>query len=81
MTAPEGPDILSGVTRSLVLDLARREGLKIIEQHPLLEDLYAASEVLLTGTTVEVLPSGTDRWKAGGVGGARSNQSIVDESV
>jgi D-alanine transaminase len=56
MTAPEGSDILSGVTRSLVLDLARREGLKIMEQHPLQEDLHTASEVFLTGTTVEVLP-------------------------
>lgn len=55
ITSPEGPDILSGVTRSLVLDLARREGLKVMEQHPLQEDLHAASEVFLTGTTVEVL--------------------------
>ena len=55
-TAPEGPRILSGVTRAIVLELARKEGLPVVETFVGREDLMAASEVFLTGTTVEVLP-------------------------
>ena len=56
MTAPEGPRILSGVTREVVLRLARQEGLEVHEQYPSREKLFGAPEVFLTGTTVEVLP-------------------------
>ena len=56
VTAPEGPRILSGVTREVVLALAKRQGLDIQERYPSQAQLYAASEVFLTGTTVEVLP-------------------------
>jgi D-alanine transaminase len=55
ITAPEGPRILSGVTREVVLALAREEGLDVQERYPSLKQLYGASEVLLTGTTVEVV--------------------------
>lgn len=54
-TAPEGIRILSGVTRAIVLELARKEGLPISEDFVSREDLLTASEVFLTGTTVEVL--------------------------
>jgi D-alanine transaminase len=54
-TAPEGNKILSGVTRALVLELAKKEGLPVLEAFVSREDLLAASEVFLTGTTVEVL--------------------------
>lgn len=55
-TAPEGPRILSGVTRAVVLELARKEGLPVSEAFVAREELFTASEVFLTGTTVEVLP-------------------------
>jgi len=55
-TAPEGRRILSGVTRAIVLDLARKEGIPVAESFVTREELLAASEVFLTGTTVEVLP-------------------------
>ena len=55
ITAPEGPLILSGVTRAVVLRLARQEGLHVQEQYCSQADLYGATEVFLTGTTVEVL--------------------------
>ncbi|HVG01267.1 MAG TPA: D-amino-acid transaminase [Nitrospira sp.] len=54
-TAPEGSNILSGVTRALVLELAKKEGIPVIESRISREDLFTASEVFLTGTTVEVL--------------------------
>ena len=55
LTAPEGPRILSGVTRAVVFDLALSEGLSIQERFVSQGDLYKADEVFLTGTTVEVL--------------------------
>ena len=55
VTAPEGPRILSGVTRAVVLDLAMSERLPVQERFVSQADLYAADEVFLTGTTVEVL--------------------------
>jgi D-alanine transaminase len=54
-TAPEGPRILSGVTRNVVLQLARKEGVPLQERYISREELYHAEEVFLTGTTVEVL--------------------------
>jgi D-alanine transaminase len=56
LTAPEGELILSGVTRTLVLDLARKEGLPVEERFVSREELFQADEVFLTGTTVEVMP-------------------------
>lgn len=55
MTAPEGPRILSGVTRAVVLELARKKGLPVQERCIAQAELYGADEVFLTGTTVEVL--------------------------
>lgn len=55
VTAPEGPQILSGVTRAVVLDLALSDGLPVQERFVSQADLYDADEVFLSGTTVEVL--------------------------
>lgn len=55
ITTPEGPRILSGVTRSVVLKLAQRGGLAVQERPVFQQELYEAEEVFLTGTTVEVV--------------------------
>lgn len=55
LTAPEGPHILSGVTRALILDLARKEGVTVQERAATLAELRSADEVFLSGTTVEIL--------------------------
>jgi D-alanine transaminase len=55
ITAPEGTRILSGVTREVVMGLASQEGFEVRERYPSQSQLYAAKEVFLTGTTVEVL--------------------------
>lgn len=55
VTAPEGPRILSGVTRTVVLELAQKEEIPVEEQFLSLDALYSADEVFLTGTTLEVL--------------------------
>ena len=55
VTAPVGTRILSGVTREVVVGVAKQEGFEVQERYPSQAELYAASEVFLTGTTVEVL--------------------------
>lgn len=55
VTAPEGPRILSGVTRTVVLTMAAKGGISIEERFFPVDFLYAADEVFLTGTTIEVL--------------------------
>jgi D-alanine transaminase len=55
VTAPEGRRILSGVTRAVVLGLAKQEGIPVEERFLSVESLYASDEVFLTGTTLEIL--------------------------
>ena len=55
VTAPEGPRILSGVTRAVVLEIAAREGFPVQERYCSQQEMYGAAEVFLTGTTVEIL--------------------------
>jgi D-alanine transaminase len=55
-THPEGPRILSGVTRTVVLALCRTLGVPV-EERPIPGDALAqADEVFLMSTTSEVLP-------------------------
>lgn len=53
-TAPLGSDLLPGVTRGLVLDLARRRRLPVVEQAPALAARAAWREVFVTGTVTGV---------------------------
>jgi D-alanine transaminase len=52
---PEGPGILPGTTRRLLLHLAREIGLPFTPAVVKLEELVRADEVMLVGTTTEVL--------------------------
>lgn len=57
LTTPgEGPWLLAGITRQEVLALARTAGIPVKEQRVTEAELFAAEEVFLTGTTIEVLP-------------------------
>ena len=56
MTPPEGPSILSGVTRACLIELAREAGIPAAEKRMAARDLRRADEIFLAGTTVEVLP-------------------------
>lgn len=55
-THPADDRILPGVTRAIVLDLARAEGLAVREEAVRVEQLSAAQEIFLTGTTTDVAP-------------------------
>lgn len=53
-THPADQWILDGVTRRLVLELAHQQGLPVREEAFTVDQLLAADEVLLTGTTTHV---------------------------
>jgi branched-chain amino acid aminotransferase len=55
VTPPLG-GILPGVTRSVVTTLARRAGVPLVERRLSRRALLAADEVMLTASTIEVLP-------------------------
>jgi len=53
------PDcFLDGITRRTVMDLARANGIKVVERHIKPEELKNVSEAFLTGTAAEVTPIG-----------------------
>ncbi|MGC6516416.1 MAG: branched-chain amino acid aminotransferase [Candidatus Puniceispirillaceae bacterium] len=47
---------LNGITRRTVIDLAKQEGLEVVERHIMPEDMANARECFLTGTAAEVTP-------------------------
>lgn len=55
-TAPVTNYILPGVTRAVVIELAREAGYQVVEEPFTVEMLYASDEVFLSGTLTEVLP-------------------------
>jgi D-alanine transaminase len=81
--------ILPGITRSVVLDLARSQGLAVVEQALSPSELYAADEVFIAGTTTDVMPivRVDDRTIGTGVPGETTKRlyqayrAFMDESV
>ncbi len=55
-THPEGPHILSGVTRQVLMELASGAGIPVEIAGVPLADLYEADEVFVSGTLSEVTP-------------------------
>ena len=56
LTPPKGHDILPGITRDLVVEIAQANAIPFEERRIALEELQRASEVWLTSSTREVLP-------------------------
>lgn len=56
VTPPKGALILPGVTRDLVVELARKNGVACEERSVTSEEVFAADEVWLTSSTKEILP-------------------------
>ncbi|MEM1028090.1 MAG: aminotransferase class IV, partial [Planctomycetota bacterium] len=56
LTPPLSAGCLEGVTRNLVIDLARTAGFEVREENLTRHDLYTADEMFLTGTGAEVIP-------------------------
>ena len=56
-THPATHQILHGVTRAYVIELAKGQGLPVEERPVTLEEIRAADEIFFTGTTTEVRPT------------------------
>jgi D-alanine transaminase len=54
-THPEGPHILSGITRKVILEMCREMNLEISEIALPIDELKEVDEVFLTGTTTQIL--------------------------
>ncbi|MFQ5963274.1 MAG: branched-chain-amino-acid transaminase [Candidatus Scalinduaceae bacterium] len=55
-TPPTYAGILIGITRNVVIDLAKKEGMAVKEEQLTRYDLYVADECFLTGTAAEIIP-------------------------
>ena len=49
-------DILEGITRSSVIELAKKDGIKVIERPVDKTELFISDEVFLTGTAAKITP-------------------------
>ena len=58
LVTPALGTFIRGITRRIVIDLARERGFECMERRVALSELYAASEVFLTGTICELVPVG-----------------------
>ena len=56
LTPPLYAGALYGITRSVVIDLARQQGLHVLETNLTRYDLFNADECFLTGTGAEIIP-------------------------
>ncbi len=56
LTPPVSSSILGGITRDTAIELASSLGMSVSEQAISREQLYAADEVFMTGTAVEITP-------------------------
>ncbi len=55
---PEADCFLNGITRRTVMDLARKNGIKVVERAIMPEELKTAQECFATGTAAEITPIG-----------------------
>lgn len=85
ITHPADKDILGGVTRDVVLSLARKAGITTEERAYSHDELRVASEAFITSTSINVLPVVTMDGKAIGSGKVgkitRKLQALYDEHV
>lgn len=56
ITPPKSPEILPGITRDLVLELATKLGIQTVQRAISAEELSTAEEIWLTSSTREILP-------------------------
>ena len=56
LTPPLDTPVLPGITREVVLEIAKQLGIGAVEQPLTLDDVFAAEELLLTNALMEVMP-------------------------
>lgn len=88
-THPLNNFVLPGITRAVVLELARAQGIEVVERAFSQPELYEADELCIVGTTTDVMPivRVDDRTIGAGVPGettkrlSRALRAFMDESV
>ncbi len=55
-TIPQGGEVLPGITRGFVLEIAQDEGVPMVEERIPPDEFRKADEMFLAGTTIEVCP-------------------------
>ncbi len=80
MTAPTTLGLLPGVTRGIIVDLAREEGFEVTETIIEFEDLLESEEIFLTNSTHEVIPVSLINDTEIGVGGAGKVTQILAQA-
>lgn len=56
VTRPSGPDILNGITRRVLLEAARREGIEVIERPFTPEEAKSAREAFISASSAIIIP-------------------------
>jgi D-alanine transaminase len=69
VTPPVGSKVLPGITRDILLEIARKMGIAVEERALREEEAIAADEIFITSTTREI--SWVMRWNERGIGGGR----------
>lgn len=56
ITPPKSDSLLPGITREIVLELAKQHGIPFVEASISATDLHAADEIWMSSSTKEILP-------------------------
>ena len=56
VTPPLSANILGGITRASIIEIARKRGIRVTERLFARDEIYVADEVFFTGTAAEVTP-------------------------
>ena len=56
LTPPVSDGALDGITRQVILELAREAGIPVVEKSLTRYDIFTADECFLTGSAAEVIP-------------------------
>lgn len=56
LLTPHADSCLPGITRQMIIDIGRREGIPVLERNLSVTELYTATEVFTTGTMGELTP-------------------------
>jgi branched-chain amino acid aminotransferase len=56
LVTPRLGSILAGITRATVIELAKAQGIRVVQRNVSLDECYEAEELFFTGTAAEVTP-------------------------
>lgn len=79
ITPPVYADILEGITRASIIEMAQEDGYEVLERNVYPTELYIADEVFLCGTAAEITPVvSVDHHLIGDGGTGRITKQLAD---